>query len=212
MDPEHSLYGSLRRLNEKVGDGAAHWFMEGYPDSEIDSSLLDLVKDKDVKYEVLWRQGHLPSSQVIEQLRNNGITDATVIGAKAAQTVQATVQSIAEHCPSIDLSVVEEAIADDKQDRLDAIMQHLLPLYARVATIEEYIEATCGSERFSQVYTTQKRQTVEYYVDCERGGHYSLYIHHLTHRDGSSWCKYPRQKWYEDVFCGKQYYCPLGKR
>lgn len=135
-------------------------------------------------------------------------------GAKASQTVQATVQHIAEHCPSIDLSVVEEALADDKQDRLEAVTQHLLPLYARVATIEEYVDATCGSERFAQIYSSkqQQRQNVQYYVNCERGGHYSLYIHHLTHREGSGWRKYSRQKWYEDVFCGKQYFCPLGKR
>lgn len=217
LDPEHSMYGSLRRLNEKVGDGTAHWFMEGYSGSDIDSSLLHLAKAKcdDPKCKVLWRTGHLPSLELIEQLKVNSISDATVVGAKASQAVQATVQFIAEHCPSIDLSVIEEAIADDEQDRLDAITQHLLPLYARVATIEEYVEATCGSERFAQVYSTQKQpkeQHVKYYVDCARGGHYSLYIHHLTHREGSGWQKYARQKWYEDVFCGKQYYCPLGKR
>jgi nicotinamidase-related amidase len=219
--PEHSLYGSLRRLNQKVGDKMAHWFMENYPGSEIDSSLMDLVKGReDLNYEVLWRTGHLPPSDLMQQLKKHSITDATVVGAKASQTVQSTVQYIAEHCPSIDLSVVEEAIADDRQDRLDAITQHLLPLYARVATIEEYTDATCGSEKLAlalEEYSHKKRQNVKYYVDCERGGHYSLYIHHLTHRqslgsNGTSWVKYPRQKWYEDVFCGKQYHCPLGKR
>jgi hypothetical protein len=35
LHPEHALYGSLRRLNEKVGDGTAHWFMENYPASRL---------------------------------------------------------------------------------------------------------------------------------------------------------------------------------
>jgi hypothetical protein len=109
---------------------------------------MEMVKERDdANYQVLWRQGHLPPQELMEQLKSNEITDATVVGAKASQTVQATVQYIAEHCPSIDLSVVEEALADDKQDRLDAVTQHLLPLYARVATIEEYVDATCGRER-----------------------------------------------------------------
>jgi hypothetical protein len=72
LDPEHALYGSLRRLNEKVGDGTAHWFMENYPGSEIDASLIDIVKDnEDVRYQVLWRRGHLPSKELLEQLMNN---------------------------------------------------------------------------------------------------------------------------------------------
>jgi hypothetical protein len=191
--------------------------MEEYSGSEIHSSLMDLVQAKgnDLNYQVLWRTGHLPSLELMEILGSNSITDATVVGAKASQTVQATVQFIAEHCPSIDLSVVEEALADDKQDRLDAVTQHLLPLYARVAILEEYVDATCGTERLAQEYSLMKqlkRQHVHYYVDCERGGHYSLYIHHLIHREGSCWHKHPRQKWYEDVFCAKQFYCPLGKR
>lgn len=29
LSPKHKLYGALRRLNDKLGDKAVHWFMEG---------------------------------------------------------------------------------------------------------------------------------------------------------------------------------------
>ena len=219
-----------------MGDDAAHWFMESHSGSGIDASLLALATKKDDneddvhdtndRYRIIWRRtGHLPPQTLIEQLEQHSITDATVIGAKASQTVQATVQHIAEYRPSIDLSVVREAVGDDTQERCDAMLEYLLPLYARVASLEEYVAATCGLERYSREYSKMQQQQmaskhVKYYVDCERGGHYSLFLHHLIHHgeekksaNSSCWHKHPRQKWYEDVMLsGKQYYCPLGKR
>eukprot|EP00956_Cyclotella_meneghiniana_P003416 scaffold4134_cov70-Cyclotella_meneghiniana.AAC.1 len=97
LHPNHCLYGSLKRLNEKVGDEAAHWFMEGYSGSDIDASLLALLtnnkNDKnDKKYQIIYRnKGHLPPTTLIQKLQqHSSITDVTIIGAKASQTIQST--------------------------------------------------------------------------------------------------------------------------
>ncbi|KAL7468436.1 hypothetical protein ACHAXS_008665 [Conticribra weissflogii] len=315
LHSEHCLYGSLRRLNEKVGDGAAHWFMKGYPGCEILGSLRELVDgaphngvssrtdggclgddgaddnavtsnetgdyndgndsqherpiDSDSKriqeatknktYLTLWRDNLSPPSTLKHHLKQHNITDVTVIGAKATQAVQSTLQYLAENLPYIDVSVVREALADDSDDRLSVMMEYFLPLYARVATLEEYVEVTCGLEGYCErlkmeEMMTQKQQLdqqqqpqvvatksnskrtkkdVYYYADCQRGGHFSIYVHHLTHRRAltpamkstpfaanspsattttTSWVSHPTQKWYQDIFRGKQYTCPLGKK
>ena len=171
LHPEHSLYGSLRRLNEKVGDGTCHWFMEGHAGSDIDGDLVELVAMSSANHLVLWRTGHLPPTQLSSHLRDNGITDATLVGAKASQAVQAAVQFVADQCPGIDLSVICEAMADDGQERLESVVLHLLPLYARVASLEEYVEATCGSERFASslakdLVGRQTERRVRYISNC----------------------------------------------
>jgi nicotinamidase-related amidase len=234
LDPEHPLYGSLVRFNKLLGDEKAHWFMDGY--TSIDSTLMDILNDKNegvvnesgaspVQHAVIWRQGHIPAvSTLSEHLSKNAITDVTVVGAKASQAVQATIQILAEYHPGIDVSVVKEAIADDSEERLNSMVQHLLPLYSRVASLEEYVEATCGLEHFAQAMERNAneiamvpKKRVCYYVNCERGGHFSIYIHHLTNRkstpmaEGTYWVSHPKQKWYEDIFCAKQFHCPLGK-
>ncbi|KAL7543137.1 hypothetical protein ACHAXR_012433 [Thalassiosira sp. AJA248-18] len=235
LDGEHCLYGSLRRLNEKVGDQHCHWFMEGHAGSEINAELMDMVvtnsgSSNAKKHVVLWRTGHLPPTELSTHLVDNSITDVTIVGAKASQSVQATVQYVADHFPAIDLSVIQEALGDATQDTLDSIVQYLLPLYSRVASVEEYVMATCGLERFAESIAKEeiddadkqqkakKKKNVHYISNCERGGHFSLFSHHLMNRkasplkEGTTWMNYPTQKWYEDVFRGKQYYCPLGKR
>ena len=209
---DHCLFGSLKRLNGKVGDQAVHFFMHGFDGSSIDADLVDLVSKFDGKRVVVMRQTHLPTMELSEHLVD--ITDVTVVGCKASQSVQATVQYVADHHPGIDCSVVKEALADDSKQRLEAIVENLLPLYCRVASIEEYVEATCGLEKFAQALASEGRKpaNVKFLVDCERGGHFALYVHHLLQENGSQWLKYPAQKWYEDIFRSKQYLCPLGKR
>ena len=59
----------------------------------------------------------MPPIELVKQLKMHSIRDATVIGTKASQIVQATVQYLAYHCPSIGLSLIKEAIADDTQDK-----------------------------------------------------------------------------------------------
>ncbi|EJK55456.1 hypothetical protein THAOC_24813 [Thalassiosira oceanica] len=209
---DHCLFGSLKRLNGKVGDRAVHFFMRGFDGSSIDADLVDVVSKFGGKHAVVMRQTHLPTSELSEHLVD--ITDVTVVGCKASQSVQATVQYVADHHPGIDCSVVAEALADYSRQRLEAIVEHLLPMYCRVASIEEYVEATCGLEKFAQALALEGRSpaNVKFLVDCERGGHFSLYAHHLLHENGSQWLMYPTQKWYEDIFRSKQYLCPLGKR
>ncbi|KAL7550117.1 hypothetical protein ACHAWF_013353 [Thalassiosira exigua] len=204
----------------KVGDKHCHWFMEGHPGSDIDPDLRALAPDS----VVLWRTGHIPPSELSSLLTKHSITDATVVGAKASQSLQATVQLIADRCPGIDLSTVREAIADDSTKRLDAMVEHLLPLYCRVASLEEYVEATSGTEGLAKALaeggdeTKRAGKAVRYFTDCQRGGHFSIYTAHLRRRrdsalkGGTSWMAHPAQKWYEDPLRGRQYYCPLGKR
>ena len=184
LDGEHCLYGSLRRLNEKVGDQHCHWFMEGHTGTEINAELSQMVATNScAKHVVLWRSGHLlpASAELSTHLADNDITDVTIVGAKASQSVQSTVQYVADHFPSIDLSVISEALADDGQERLDAMIQHLLPLYARCASLEEYVEATCGLEKFAESFAREdkkcdnnddggkmknKKPSVFYFSDC----------------------------------------------
>ena len=209
---EHCLFGSLKRLNGRVGDQAVHFFMQGFDGSSIDAGLVKIVSKFGGKHVVVMRQTHLPTSRLSEHLVD--ITDVTIVGCKASQSVQATVQYVADRHPGIDCSVVVEALADDSRQRLEAIVEHLLPLYCRVASIEEYVEATCGLEKFAQALALEGHSPadVKFLVDCERGGHFSLYAHHLLQENGSEWKTYPTQKWYEDIFRSKQYLCPLGKR
>lgn len=230
LHPEHCLYGSLRRLNEKVGDGHCHWFMEGHHGSDVDGTLMEVVganaKENDAPRAAhvvsLWRTGLAPPADELSSLLDeHSVTDVTVVGAKASQAVQAAVQFVADRHPGVDLSVVREALADDGEGRLDAVVRHLLPLYSRVASLEEYVEATCGAERFAEAMAAgaadglaRAPKDVRYLSNCQRGGHFSIYAHHLTHRKAPPrvWMEHPTQKWYEDVFQGRQYHCPLGKR
>ena len=122
---DHCLFGSLKRLNGKVGDQAVHFFMHGFDGSSIDADLVDLVSKFDGKQVVVMRQTHLPTMELSEHLVD--ITDVTVVGCKASQSVQATVQYVADHHPGIDCSVVKEALADDSKQRLEAIVENLLP-------------------------------------------------------------------------------------
>jgi len=211
-------------------------------------------------YVTLWRNNLSPPSTLQTHLKQHNITDVTVIGAKATQAVQSTLQYLAEHLPYIDVSVVREALADDSDERLGVMMKYFLPMYARVASLEEYVEVTCGLEGYSerlemeekrkeqqqrlqqqdqqqlvapQPKSKRTKKNVYYYANCQRGGHFSLYVRHLTHRqalpsatkssmvfDGTtplatattSWVSHPTQKWYQDIFRGKQYICPLGKQ
>lgn len=40
VDASHKLYGGFKRLNLKLGDKNAHWFMEGFSGAEIDEELV----------------------------------------------------------------------------------------------------------------------------------------------------------------------------
>lgn len=177
LHPEHSLYGSLRRLNERVGDAACHWFMEGHTGSEVDASLMQIAEGSGAKHVTVWRSGNAPGEELAGHLSENAITDVTIVGAKASQAVQSAVQFVADRCPHIDLSVVREAVADDGEDRLRSMVEHLLPLYCRVASLEEYVEATCGLEKFAESIAkesersanggkVQRKKNVQYFANC----------------------------------------------
>lgn len=56
--------------------------------------------------------------------------------------------------------MIQEALADDKEERLDSMVEHLLPIYSRVASLEEYVEATCGLEKFAESVSKEKNGDV----------------------------------------------------
>ena len=54
LSARHRLFGGLARLNAKLGDKAAHWFMEGFSGSEL------CLAPRAGEDAVVWRTTHLP--------------------------------------------------------------------------------------------------------------------------------------------------------
>ena len=54
-------------MNAKIGDKSAHWFMDGYPGVQIDSSLT-IPGD-----EFVWREKHMPNA-LCDYLCSAGVT------------------------------------------------------------------------------------------------------------------------------------------
>ena len=228
VSAQHKLYGAFRKLNEKVGDKSAHWFMEGCEGSEIDESLLlsppasasasasavaSGAGAADTADDVVfvWRDRHLPPSELLSTLRERNISTVTIVGVKASHCVQATAQMLCDQ--GFVVTVVREAIQDDKPERLDAVMTHLLPIYADVVGLETFIDGAPRLEGFSDTgacSTIKSNSSIRYVADCRRSGHMHLYASALLRKGG--WRKYPTQTWYSDAIRGKDFLCPLGKQ
>lgn len=213
VNPDHKLFGALARLNDKLGDKAAHWFMDGYAGSEICSD----VKENE---RTVWRRQHLPR-ELAELLRDEGITNAVVSGTACA--VQCASQFLVDE--SVQVSIVRECVADADPQRLGAMLDHLLPIYADVITLSDAISYACGGagQFFDQAGEEARAALVElasgssndttsvnYCADCGRRGHGTRFIQLLLQR--SNWRTYPTQPWYEDMLTGKEYFCPLAKQ
>eukprot|EP00927_Polykrikos_kofoidii_P036351 TRINITY_DN30690_c0_g1_i1.p1 TRINITY_DN30690_c0_g1~~TRINITY_DN30690_c0_g1_i1.p1 ORF type:complete len:581 (+),score=101.76 TRINITY_DN30690_c0_g1_i1:57-1745(+) len=211
VNKRHRHFGGLKRLNEKVGDKGAHWFMEGYFGGEIDPSLSPQGGDV-----VVWRQRHLPPAELLECLQERGITKVVVSGLKASYSVQATCQVLCDE--GLEVTVVRECLQDDVPERLAAMLESLLPIYADVVGWEEFLE-DLGIEAVDPVQDADASaadaggvaptQTQFYCTDCKRGGHSQRFCEYLLERPG--WNAYPTQKWFQDEFW-KEYYCPLAKK
>lgn len=233
VPPQHRLYGAFRRLNEKVGDSSAHWFMDGYEGSKIDGCLLPCLPspavessagDRDAKtcmstyggdVEFVWRDRHIPSSELLSILRRRDVSDVTIVGVKASHCVQATAQILCDE--GFAVTAVREAIQDDKPERLEAVMTHLLPIYADIVSLESFVQGMLGSEGFDSknvvgydVDDTCSRCNIRYLADCQRSGHMHLYSSALLRKGG--WRKYPTQLWYSDAaLSGRKFLCPIGR-
>lgn len=222
VPPQHRLYGAFRRLNEKVGDSSAHWFMDGYEGSKIDECLLPspAVESGAGDIEFVWRDRHIPSSELLSILRKRDVSDVAIVGVKASHCVQATAQILCDE--GFAVTAVREAIQDDKPERLEAVMTHLLPIYADIVSLESFVQGLLGSEGFDSKNvvsydaddacndSTRSRCNIRYLADCQRSGHMHLYASALLRKGG--WRKYPTQLWYTDAaLSGRKFLCPIGR-
>ena len=233
IPPQHRLYGAFRRLNEKVGDSSAHWFMDGYEGSKIEKCLLPSpavesgAGDREAKtcmsttdgdIEFVWRDRHIPSSELLSILRRRDVSDVTIVGVKASHCVQATAQILCDE--GFAVTAVREAIQDDKPERLEAVMTHLLPIYADIVSLDTFVQGLLGSEGFDSTIvvgyddtrsdSTRSRCNIRYLADCQRSGHMHLYASALLRNGG--WRKYPTQLWYSDAaLSGRKFLCPIGR-
>eukprot|EP00929_Paragymnodinium_shiwhaense_P076529 TRINITY_DN39368_c0_g1_i2.p1 TRINITY_DN39368_c0_g1~~TRINITY_DN39368_c0_g1_i2.p1 ORF type:complete len:237 (-),score=53.04 TRINITY_DN39368_c0_g1_i2:58-711(-) len=147
VSSRHRLYGGFKRLNEKMGDDKCHWFMEGWADAELTSEVERLESDQ-----VVWRQNHLPSDELIEVLRSRKVTKVVVAGLKLSYSVQATVQRLCDE--NMLVYVVKECVADDKPERQEAILEHILPVYADCvewASFQEGIAQEMLMDRYVEI-------------------------------------------------------------
>lgn len=183
--PGHKLYGGLARLNSRVGDKHVHWFMEGYDGSEIEPALL---RDGDA---VVWRRSHLPAAELLEALGAAAVGRVAVAGLKAGYAVQATVQCLCD--AGLAVTAVRECIQDDVAERLAAVLDMLLPVYADVITLADMIDNMIGMDKYTDLQVAaphaaaapqpepeqgrpdpplqQKDEEIFYATDCGRGGH-----------------------------------------
>lgn len=209
VDAGHRLHGALARLNAKVGDKGAHWFMEGYPGADIERTVMQQGD------EVVWRQRHFPPTELLEVLRDRNVGRVTVCGLKAAYAVQLTCQALCDAGLSVD--VLRECVQDDVPARLAAVLEHVLPIYADVVPWEDFlgdlgvIETGAEPAREGDVAEGADGASRDVYdcSDCKRGGHCAAYCKALLERP--NWQSRPTQTWYVDEYW-KEYYCPIGKR
>eukprot|EP00986_Skeletonema_menzelii_P001081 scaffold290_cov138-Skeletonema_menzelii.AAC.4 len=214
VSPKHKLYGALCKLNKKLGDKAVHWFMEGWDGSKIISSD-PIISPKEAD-SIVWRSQHVPY-ELATLLKEKDISKVYIVGAKASGAVQGAVQIIMDY--GIDVSAIKECIQDDSEERLNATIDHLLPIYSNVISLKEMMEDTLGLES----YSTESKDILVHLLsnggesndnnvlfasDCNRRGHGSRYIQLLKERGG--WKTYPTQVWYEDFI--HQFHCPLAKK
>ncbi|CAK0824124.1 unnamed protein product [Prorocentrum cordatum] len=127
----HRPFGSLARLNSRQGDSAVHWLMEGYEGSEIEPSLAPETHDV-----MAWRQRLRPGGELLEPLRQRGISKVAVAGLKAGQSVLSVVQALADE--GLLVYVPRECVADDDAGRRAAVLEHLLPQFGDVLGFEEF--------------------------------------------------------------------------
>ena len=209
----HKLYGALKKLNNKMGDKAVHWFMDSYPGSNILKQTSLVEENVDVR--VVWRSQHL-HTELVSLLNEESVGTVYVTGAKASGAVQIASQMMMDS--GIEVTAIKECIEDDNQDRLKATLDHLLPIYGNVISLKELIDdiggidilsSNASKQSFMDIMSGNHESSALFATDCGRRGHGSRYIELLMER--GTWKCYPSQIWYEDFVKG-EFYCPLGKK
>ena len=206
---KHKLFGALSQLNTKLGDKAVHWFMEGWDGSDVLSTNTKLApRDND---HIVWRSKHIPN-ELVELLKKESINKVYIVGGKASVSVQIACQALMDE--GIEVCVIRECIQDDNDERLQATLDHILPVFGSVITLEQLMEVWGGltslSKESQQSYTRLiSPDDMLLACDCGRRGHGSRFIQLLMERGG--WSMYPTQIWYEDFVKGS-FNCPLGKK
>jgi nicotinamidase-related amidase len=214
----HKLYGGFQRLHKLWGEEKAHWFLEGYSGSEpIQFQSDDMV---------VWRSQHMPTQELVNQVlssvdhdtdnsTNNNAVHATLVGIHTGLAIQAIAQTLCD--AGVQVQVVRECVLDSNPTRGEAVLDHLIPTYATVISLEEFVDQGIGLNHYSipeekmnqSPNDNCKKKSFGLYSFCNRSGHFRLYLPHLS----SDWHSYPTQSWYEDSFrTGKQFLCPLVQR
>ena len=124
VTPKHKLYGALSKLNAKLGDKAVHWFMKGWNGTDILSSN-NLIAPRENVDKIIWRSQHVPY-ELVDELKTECIDKVYVVGAKASVSVQITCQLLTDQ--GMEVIIVKECVQDDNSERLQATLDHLLPV------------------------------------------------------------------------------------
>ena len=211
VPPHHKIYGGFQRLNAKLGNDAAHWFLEGYPGTNM-----MMYKEGDA---AVWRAHHLPTQELIDEVLAcksldekvaGSMVNAMVVGIKAGYAVQAVTQSLSD--AGISVHVIRDCVSDDDEKRCCAVLDHLLPIYGTVITLAELIDVAVGLDHYKypndEDNNDNEKKSLQLFSFCGRSGHASLYLGHLT----ENWQPFPTQPWYDEPLTGKRFTCPLGKR
>ncbi|KAL3925326.1 MAG: hypothetical protein SGILL_000483 [Bacillariaceae sp.] len=212
LTESHKVFGALKRIHRLTGGSSSsknNFFVKG-------EDATNFVISIDDRYDkVLWRSGLQPPSKedwkscvTVESCNDSAAIppEVTVVGIRTGYSIQVTVQALCDLGWKV--SVINECILDDDQERHQAIVSHLLPLYADTISLAEWWEVNGGDGAIATKVDLDA--TIRYFCDCGRGGHSFLYQQHLLlFRKG--WARYPLQPWYVDQFTGKSYTCPLGK-
>jgi nicotinamidase-related amidase len=226
VDPNHKLYGALRKLNAKLDDEKVHFFMSGWPGCEF---MLHVAPED----QTIWRStSHLPH-ELVDGLVQQQVTKVFLVGVKASTAVQIACQMIMDR--GIDITIIRECVQDDDEIKRQATLSHVLPLFSSVISLEELVDDAGGFDSFSLVsresfirlmgkgptdsanndqekdipVDTSKESSTFYACDCGRRGLGFRYMELLLRRPG--WKTYPTQTWYEDFISG-EFKCPLGKK
>ena len=169
LHPQHRLLGALKRIHDQLQGRAAHWFLKGHPGAQVEPSLWQTAQQQKKKKNIhcLWRQSHMPSPALVEWLQVHEITHVTLVGIKTSGIVQATAQVLVDvGSNSSDknnivphVTVIRDAIADDCLSRHEAVLEHVLPQYAHMETLEQFVDATVGLERWTARQMCQPRNS-----------------------------------------------------
>lgn len=211
VSPNHKLFGSLKRFNEKIGDDKAHWFMEGFPGSEIVCKQSNLDDTR-----IVWRSKHVPN-ELVALIKKEGIGQVYIVGAKASGSVQMSMQMLMDE--GITVSAIKECIQDSDQRTLEATLEYILPIYGNIISLKDFVDDY--GDGIDNLNDSSKDALIDllsggdgigsalFACDCGRKGHGAKFIQLLMKRGG--WKMYPTQVWYEDFIQG-EFYCPMFKK